>query len=127
MGGGDIPNRVKKLFERLHSWNEESQMQFAKILESHSAGINQGVDDFVSEYNAMKAQLAVVSKERDELLKSIKGKEIPITAEKETQTHEHLDLQKVAGDITHGGKDKAEERPTTIAEKPIEEQGSHHP
>ena len=59
MGGGDVPNKVKKLFEQLHSWNEESQKQFSRVLESHSADIKQGVDDFVSEYNAMKVKLAV--------------------------------------------------------------------
>ena len=63
MSNDDFPNKVRRMFEELHSWREESQKEFTTIMNFHSESITKGMHGFVAEIRELKAQVSVMKKD----------------------------------------------------------------
>ena len=50
----DCPRAIKSVFEKLCSWQEESQNQFSDIINTHRGKIVEGINDLVGEVNELK-------------------------------------------------------------------------
>ena len=62
---------VRNFFNNLSSWREVSQRHFSNIIESHSNTISEAINDLVEEVSDLKAQLSVITKERNDLVKTV--------------------------------------------------------
>ena len=69
-GRKDCRTEVGKLFEKLNQWREESYNHHSKIIDSHSNGIQNGINDLMVEVCELQAQLSVITKERNGLLQT---------------------------------------------------------
>ena len=67
----DSKTELSYLFNKLESWKEASLRDFSKIVNSHRSSINKGVGDLVEEVCDLKAQLSVITKERNDLLDKV--------------------------------------------------------
>ena len=64
-------SEVRHLLEKLSSWREESNRQFSNIIDSHTQNINKGVNDLAEEVCDLRTKLAIITKERNDLLENV--------------------------------------------------------
>ena len=65
-------SEVKYFLQQLGSWREESNKQFSNIIDSHTNIINKDINDLAEEVGDLKTRLAVITQERNNLLKYVK-------------------------------------------------------
>ena len=68
----DCMGEVNDIFEKLASWKEESLTQWSKVIHLHHESVNKGIDDLVEEVDRLKAQLSASTKERNNLIETVK-------------------------------------------------------
>ena len=67
----DCQSAVENLFEKLCSWQEDSQRQFSEIINSHRGIIRKELNDLDEEMIELKGQLEVIENERKVLLETV--------------------------------------------------------
>ena len=65
-------SEVKYLLQQLRSWREESNRQFSNIIDSQTSNINKGINDLADEVGDLKTKLAVITQERNNLVRNVK-------------------------------------------------------
>ena len=69
----DLQGPVKKFYEKLILWRDESQREFLEIIDTHSNSINEAMNSLVEEVTDLQAQLSVTTKERNNLIETVKS------------------------------------------------------
>ena len=64
---------VRDSFKELSLWQEESQRQFSNIMHFHSNCIAKTIVELVKEVCDLQGQLSVTTKERDDLIESVRN------------------------------------------------------
>ena len=67
----DCHNEVRNLFRKLSSWREDSQREFANIINPYSNSIRMAINELYGEICVLQTQLSDVTKERDGLLQTV--------------------------------------------------------
>ena len=67
----DRQSAVENLFEKLCSWQEDSQRQFSEIINSHRGIIRKELNDLEEEMIELKVQIEVIENEREVLLDTV--------------------------------------------------------
>ena len=67
----DCHNEVRNLFWKLSSWSEDSQREFANIVNPYSNSIRIAINELYGEVCVLQTQLFDVTKERDGLLETV--------------------------------------------------------
>ena len=67
----DCLSEVKDVFEKLHSWKEQSQRQFTSIIDSHNVSITKGISGLIEEVVDLRAELSIIKKEKNILVDTV--------------------------------------------------------
>ena len=79
---------------KLHSWREESQRELSNIMNSQGTIIGKGIENLVEELSDIKAQLSIITQERNDLLETVESLNVKLQSFSETSpdAKEVLDL-----------------------------------
>ena len=101
----DCQGEVRHLFMKLHSWREESQREFStfmfntcaefsNIMNPQGTIICKGIENLVEELSDTKAQLSMITQERNDLLETVESLNVKLHSFSETSpdAKEVLDL-----------------------------------
>ena len=77
----DSQSEVEHFFEKLSNWREESHKELSNILQFHNSSINEAFNHLVQEVSDLKTKLAVITRERNNLLGTVHNLSTDISAE----------------------------------------------
>ena len=117
----DGRSEAKDLFMKLNSWKEESQREFStfmfntyaefsNIISSQSPIIDQGIDNLLEEVSDLKAQLSIMTQERNDLNETVENLSCR-NRKLSDKLEENLskNIQEIGGSAVHNPETKEEE------------------